>query len=844
MGGKQWSRSALVVLLWSAVTLFAQDGGGLKLSGRVTDSTGAGLPSSELEIVNYDSKQKFTVTSTADGRYEAAIPTAGFYVITARRDGFANQTTDAIEVKNGTSGVTLNITMLPSTVSTSITVSAGEAEILDASREVSTISLSPDQLKPIPSLGEQDIFRAFQLLPGVTGSNETSAGIAVRGGRADQTFVRYDGFRAYGADHLFGYFSAFNTDALQKMELSKGGFEAKKGGVLSGFVDLTGKNGRLDRPEFTLGISLLSVHGQFQMPIVSDKMSVIGSYRRSFQTPLFDKILKTTQAGTNTPRGGTAPPASGSAPPGGFPGRPGAFFNSQPSSGFYDGNGKYLWKVSPDQSLTVSYYTGSDKVDNSRTLQLPTQFLQTLKDRGVDLAGRGIDVSNPNLSITDLREKRDTGVGMEWAARVNSRVGASVSAGGSLFEDRRDRSFQAGNNTNPAAEDNRMRDLNLRGSLSMAVGDRNTFETGIESTVNDYRYGFQSAAPPQTNSSGQTTTPLTQVLNEEGTGQTNAVFAQDRFILGSHILLNPGVRFTTYNRTHESYAEPRFAAYFHVNDQIQFKMALGQYNQFTSQVTREDLLQGNRSFWTAADGVTVPVSSNKELIAGGSYQHGPWLADVEAYAKDLSGLSIFAPRFSTAVESIDYTSFFYTGSGQARGVDVLLQKQSGRNTGWVSYTLSKVTESFPSLESNPFPADQDQRHELKIVDIHPIKSWKVSGTWIFSSGHPYTAPGGIETVTLPFDTTRTFERVVAGPKNGERLPAYHRLDFSLTREIVPLGNGGKGIFAISVFNIYNHKNVWYKEFNAVAGSLTENNILLMGTTLNISFTISSGAKSW
>jgi hypothetical protein len=120
----------------------------------------------------------------------------------------------------------------------------------------------------------------------------------------------------------------------------------------------------------------------------------------------------------------------------------------------------------------------------------------------------------------------------------------------------------------------------------------------------------------------------------------------------------------------------------------------------------------------------------------------------------------------------------------------------------------------------------------------------VSGTWIFSSGRPYTAPGGIETVTLPFDTTRTFERVVAGPKNGERLPAYHRLDFSLTREIIPLGDGGKGIFAISVFNIYNHKNVWYKEFNAVAGSLTENNILLMGTTLNISFTVSSGTKSW
>jgi hypothetical protein len=333
---------------------------------------------------------------------------------------------------------------------------------------VSTISLAPAQLTPIPSLGEQDIFRAFQLLPGVAGSNETSAGLAVRGGRADQTFVDYDGFRAYGVDHLFGYFSAFNTDALQKMELSKGGFEAKKGGVLSGFVDLTGKTGRLDRPEFTLGISLLSVHGQFQTPILTDKMSIIGSYRRSFQTPLFNKILNTTQVGSSTPRGGPAP-AGGSAPPG-FPGRPGAFFDSQPKSGFYDGNVKYLWKPSSEQKVTVSYYTGKDEVDNSRTLQLPTQFLETLQSRGVNLAERGIDLSNPNLNITDLRVTRNTGISTEWEARINSRIVTNVSI--SESRSRICASILSGwQHRQSVAEDNRS-DLNLRANVSVAAGDK------------------------------------------------------------------------------------------------------------------------------------------------------------------------------------------------------------------------------------------------------------------------------------------------------------------------------------------------------------------------------------
>lgn len=845
MGWRQWSRSALVLVLWPVVMLFAQDAGGIKISGRVTDSTGAGLPQASLEIININSKEKITATSSAEGRYEGTVSGVGFYLITVKKGGFADQTLDFVEVKTGTAGTVMNITMLPGVVSTTITVTAGEGALLDASREVSTIALAPEQLTPLPSLGEQDIFRAFQLMPGVAGTNETSAGLAVRGGRADQTFVKYDGFRAYGVDHLFGYFSAFNADALRKMELSKGGFEAKKGGVLSGFVDLNGKTGRLDRPEFTLGVSLLSVHGQFQAPIIKDKMSIIGSYRRSYQSPLFNKILKTAQVGTGAPAGGPGPGGGGP----GFPGRPGAFFNSQPTSGFYDGNVKFLWKPSSGQKLTVSYYKGSDDVDNSRHLQLPTDFLTQLQSRGINLADRGFDLSNPNLNITDLRVTRDMGVSAEWEKHIAAWIGANVSVGESRFQDLRDRSFQAGNSTNPAAEDNRIRDLNASASISIAAGSRNVFETGIESTMIRYQYGFQSAAPPQTNSSGGTTTSLARVLNEAGKGQTDALFVQDRLVIGSRFLLNPGVRLTTYDRTHGSYTEPRFAAYFNVNNRIQFKTAIGRYYQFTSKVTREDLLQGNRSFWTAANGLTVPVSSNDELIVGASYKRGQWTADIEAYAKNLSGLSIFAPRISTAVESIDFQSFFYSGTGQTRGVDFLLQKNSGDNTGWLSYTLSRNTENFPSLNAGPFPADQDQRHELKIVDIQPIRWWKLSGwklagTWIFSTGHPYTAPSGIETVSLPFDTSRTFDRVVAGSKNGERLPVYHRLDLALTREIVPLGDGGKGALSISIFNVYNRKNVWYKEFNAVAGALTENNILLMGRTINVSFTVGSGTKSW
>jgi hypothetical protein len=180
-------------------------------------------------------------------------------------------------------------------------------------------------------------------------------------------------------------------------------------------VDLTGKQGDW-MARFT-GYQPAQRPRQFQTPIVTDKMSIIVTDDHSNHR---SSTASTQRRSAPPPRGGPAPPANGSAPPG-FPGRPGAFFDSQPKSGFYDGNAKYLWKPSSEQTVTVSYYTGKDEVDNSRTLQLPTQFLETLQNRGVNLAERGIDVSNPNLHITDLRVTHRHG--MEWTARINSRIG-------------------------------------------------------------------------------------------------------------------------------------------------------------------------------------------------------------------------------------------------------------------------------------------------------------------------------------------------------------------------------------------------------------------------------------
>ena len=182
---------------------------------------------------------------------------------------------------------------------------------------------------------------------------------------------------------------------------------------------------------------------------------------------------------------------------------------------------------------------------------------------------------------------------------------------------------------------------------------------------------------------------------------------------------------------------------------LYLKAAAGRYQQFTNRITREDLLQGNREFWSLANGTTVPVAQATNLIGGGAYERGSLLVDVEVFAKDLSDLTQFAPRLTFASDELDFDEFFYHGDGTVRGGEVLVQKRTGRHTGWVAYTLCTVEESFPELEPGPFPATHDQRHELKIVNIFEVGKWHLSETFIYASGKPYTEPVGFEPVELP-----------------------------------------------------------------------------------------------
>lgn len=788
---------------------------GVRITGTVQTPDGSRLPGATVRIFG---TSLITITDGEGAYVLEATRSPGRLILFAELPNFSSN--DATLQVTGPLSTRIDLVLTP-TFASDVTVIA-EVPMLDATDDVSRIELAPEQVSVLPSLGERDLFRAFQLLPGVSGSNEASSGLYVRGGTPDQNRVEYDGFRVYHVDHLFGYFSAFNMDAVDTVELSKGGYEARYGGALSSVMQITGKSGRLDRAAGSFGAGLLSFNGVYETPLFNNRGSGLLAVRRSFQGPLYDKILNLYD---NTPVPGR--PGGGGFGPGG-----GRFstFSSQPSSSFYDVNGKLLFNPSASDSVSVSLYRGNDNLDNSRFLQVPEGLFERLLARGIDPAERGLDL-NSTLDITDVRDSGNTGVGLVWSRQWNASVLSEVSLGYSRFQDVRDRARQFGSNANPSAESNLVDDLTFRATVPITLGVGHTFEGGVEVIGNRLSYSLQSGQGQGARFGAR---PLASVLDRDESGRLAAAFLQDRWLIGSRLLLVPGVRLTHFDRTGGRYTEPRLAATLFVTDTFKLKTAAGRYYQFTNRITREDVLQGNREFWSLSDGTTVPVAEATHLIGGASYERGDLLVDVELFTKDLTDLTQFAPRFAAASDDLDYDAFFYRGTGTARGGELLVQKRSGRHTGWASYTLSAVEESFPDLQAATFPATHDQRHEVKLVNLYQMGDWHLSQTWIYASGKPYTEPIGLETVDRPFGGT--IDRVVAGPKNGGRMPAYHRLDVAINREFY-VQDSMRGVFSLTLFNLYNRTNVWYKEFEVIENEIIENDIQLMGRTVNAAVTV-------
>jgi hypothetical protein len=320
--------------------------------------------------------------------------------------------------------------------------------------------------------------------------------------------------------------------------------------------------------------------------------------------------------------------------------------------------------------------------------------------------------------------------------------------------------------------------------------------------------------------------------------------------LKNRLKIVPGIHTTYYGITQSVYQEPRLSAILSINDKLKLTGAWGQYYQFANRIMREDILSGSRDFWILSNGDNIPVGQATHYIAGINYENQKYLFSIEGYFKELNGLSEYTLRFNPgrggpggpggpAVPErgrFDYEQNFYTGKGYARGIEFFAQKLTGNLTGWASYTLASARNQFDVYGTDYFQASNDVTNEFKAVSIYRWKRWSFSGTWIYATGRPYTAPEGGYNITLLDGTEKSF--ISAGQKNSRRLPDYHRMDlganfFFLSKD----KRRERGNISISLFNVYNRLNTWYKEYQIADDELISIDRRFLGITPNLSITL-------
>lgn len=783
-----------------------------KLTGRIIDNnTGESLPSAIIKIRGTN----FSTTSNTDGYFTFLAVPADTCVLLVNYIGYQP---DVYALNEERIKSDVLIGLLPSSKSLNevvITDKKRETLMSIDKRRVSVLQISPAKLESLPNIGEKDILRSFQLMPGISASNESSSGAYVRGGTPDQNLVLFDGFTVYQVDHLYGFFSAFNSNAVKDVTLYKGGFSGKYGGRLSSVTDIVGKEGNSKEGNISGDLSLLSANIFVEKPIGSSSTLLL-AFRQSYQGPLYNKIFNkfnsstTLSAGTENRTGGGGPPGGGGAGRGGFGGQT----VTVPSSSFYDFNAKYTYAPDDKNRFSWSIYQGNDNLDNSRDMSLPSF-----------ISGGGA------ISMTDKTVYGNLGSSLKWSSRWSSSLYSNTLLSYSTYHSDRDNSntLTAQNSegtqetiSTGTFEKNNLKDFSLKSDWEWQAGDK--FKVLYGSFASRQNVAYR-------NSLNDTST----LINQDTRALTAGGYAELEFNPGNNLQIKPSLRSTFYDQTGKVYFEPRLSATYTLTDRLTLKGSTGKFYQFTNRVLKEDILAGSRDFWVLSNGTTIPVSSANHYIAGFSYETDRFLFDVEAYYKKLDNLSEYSQRQTGRRGQVPtLEEHFYNGSGYAKGIEFLLQKTQGRYTGWLSYTLSEAVNDF-DVYSGEYFANQDTRHEFKLVNMYRYGKWNFSATWIYASGKPYTAPLTSYTINDYTGASRTFLTISA--KNGERMPAYHRLDAAVTYDLIKIDSRKTGSIGFSLFNIYNHQNIWYKQYSVVNNQVITSNVSYLGLTPNLTLSL-------
>lgn len=744
----------LFVLLFLPGIFYAQDK--VTISGYITDS--------------YSGERLIGATIYHDGRSAGTVTNNyGFFSLTGET-GNNWLTTRFVGYEPGNLNIiTSKDTLI--TIELKRGVAIEEIEVhgrafQESNPEISSLSHPRVTIEMVEStpviLGEKDILKTLQYLPGIKQSAENTAGINVRGGSNDQNLILLDGIPVYNVNHLLGFFSVFNPDAIKNVSLFKGGIPARYGGRLSSVMDISMKEGNLKNSRTTFSISPVAGRITHEAPIKQDTAAYIISLRRTF----FDLPLMAFQklSGTN-----------------------GTF-----AYHFYDLNAKANWIVDTKNRLYLSVYAGKD-----------VQHVDTPE--------------NPESNKTKYRYRwGNVASSLRWNKAFSSSVFANTSFYYSRFTHNELGKSGTGDDEVTFQNTTTLADACLKSDFDFYVADNYILRWG-----GSFSYLSFSPYIIQERSSQRDTTLNKQ--NKTNAGQTD--FYIENALKSGRFSLNFGLRLSGYFTAHKNYInlQPRVALNYSFLNNLNISGSYIHMVQNTHLLTNSSLGMPTE-LWVASTDRIGPERSrqfslgfSKHLLHGvslGAEAYYKWLNDVVRFEE---GASFINPQ------ELDWEDNVVVGNGRAYGLELEAKKEEGQFTGIMSYTLSWSERKFNELNNgNWFPFKYDRRHDFSILAGYKLKeSYKttksISLGFTFQSGNNLSLPDmeyeGMPTPGTEFDTDghvypwlqtkQTYEN-----PNNFKMPPFHHLDIGYN--IVKQKTDSKRVtWSFSVYNVYNRMNPWY-----------------------------------
>ena len=639
--------------------------------------------------------------------------------------------------------------------------------------EMSVNRIDVKTLRRIPALlGEVDVIRSIQLLPGVSTVGEGATGFNVRGGSIDQNLVLLDEAPVYNSSHLFGFFSVFNPDAVKDVKLIKGGIPANYGGRIASILDVRLKEGNAKKTEVNGGIGAIFSRLSFESPLFNGKGSFIVAARRSYADVLAQPFLKSDLKGSK-------------------------FY-------FYDLTAKANYRINDRNTVFLSGYFGRDVFGadfgfNWGSATASARWNHVFSDRL--FLNTTAYYSNYDYSLDSDLKRKET----KDFFRTNSKiVDYSIKPDFTLFR---------GKSTITFGGQSILHDFQPGTATAASAGVVSTFGLGS-------KYGLENALYV---GNEQQVTPKLQLqyglrysmFNYIGPGEAYTYSENTPVGLSRRVVSTTAYKRGDNIKTYGNW-EPRLAAKYELSNSSSFKLSynrLAQYIHLISNTTASTPLD----VWTPSTNNIKPQISDQ--VAGGFFKNFGALRG--AGSEFEASVEVYYKRLQNQIDYIDGANLILnkylegdllSGKGRAYGAEFYVKRNTGVINGWVSYTLAKTERQVAGINNgNWYPTRFDKRHVLTtvlLVDPPTAKRWNFSATFTFASGTPGTFP------TNRFEYGGYVGQVIDG-RNNYRIPAYHRLDLAATLQgRKRVGKRKDDNWVFSVYNVYARKNPFSVYFRA------------------------------